>query len=55
MFKANALAQLEKENRESTMKLEQLVKKGEDYLSKIQQALADIAKAQLAARKLQVS
>ena len=45
---------LEEENQEAAKKLQVFVKQGEEELTRIQEALVDIAEAQLAARKLEV-
>ena len=46
---------LEEENQDGAEKLRTLVARGEQELAQIQQALVDIAEAQLAARKIEVT
>ena len=48
-----SLQKLEEENRESAVKLEQVVKQGTTVLNEIQSALHDIAQAQLEMQKLE--
>ena len=54
-FKAATLVKLEEENQDAAEKLRTLVARGEQELAQIQQALVDIAEAQLAARKIEVT
>lgn len=54
-LQAQHLARLEKENQSAASKLEALVQRGEMELGRIRNALTDIAKAQLAARKLEAA
>jgi len=54
LLKAASLSQLERENQEVAERLRALVRLGEERLARVQQALVEIAEAQLAARKLEV-
>lgn len=55
MLQAASLLQLEKENQDAAEKLRIYVRNGEQQLARVQQALVEIAEAQLAARKLEVN
>ena len=46
-LQVQSLQLLEEENKIESEKLEEIVKKGEDLLSKIQAVLSDIAKSQM--------
>lgn len=54
-LQAQQLAKLESENQAAARRLEALVRRGESELARIRNALTDIAKAQLAARKLEAT
>ena len=54
LWQAASLVKLEEENQDAAKKLRAYVARGEEELARIQQALVDIAQAQLAARKVEV-
>lgn len=54
MLQAASLMKLEEENQEAAKKLQIFVSRAENELTRVQEALVDIAEAQLAARKLEV-
>nr|CAB3263733.1 mediator of RNA polymerase II transcription subunit 21-like [Phallusia mammillata] len=54
-LQAACLMQLEKENQEAAEKLRVYVRNGEQQLARVQNALVEIAQAQLAARKLEAN
>lgn len=55
MLQLQSLQRLEQENQESAQKLKEVVCKGEELMAQIQQALQDIAQAQLQSQALESS
>lgn len=54
-MQASCLQQLETENQEAAENLRDLIRRGEQELSRLQNALVEIAHAQLAARKIEAN